>query len=547
MRTTHFQVFPTEKMTAVILAGGISVKTHDRYDSLRTCGVPKHVIPICDKPLLCYPIETLVTLGYPRIVIVAWASQLDEIREAVSPFKPARVELIWVAADEVASSVQALVLALAHIPSNDSFIVIPGDIMASSVLSQYTLSTDADAAVTLYPDADEHNFIIGLNSSGSLAYLKTVEDVEFDGQASLPPQKMTLRGDLQDAKIFHFRNTPILAGNLKAASDDEESLLLAVSNLPAVSVILLPPVEKKFRCRSLPDFLAWTQSVARAQKLKNGAFTASAVPDDVVVKNACIAAGVSIGTGARVARSIIMTGASVAPGITVEDALVCASVTENCSGGVIPRPIRTWKFQCLLFPAFTRMIYSFGSLLIPIAMTVKVAPYPPYYMPYYAPQPPPQNYYYPAQPSYAPQYMYPQPQPQPQVFYRPLPQSLVGMTPPTLMPDPDAESSRLLQGDEYIVTTTTTTTPPVRDGKLFSLLGKNHHQPFHVMEPAPVEHVASPFEQSLQDAMNRAVSVLDVVPTFAPVSAAEVEVPMKATIPSWQELLGKERQSGIFA
>ena len=192
------------------------------------------------------------------------------------------------------------------------------------------------------------------------------------------------------------------------------------------------------------------------------------------------------------------------------------------------------------------MIYIFGTLLIQQAMTVKVAPYQPYYMPYYPPQPPPQNYYYPVSPSYPPQYMYPQPQPQ--VYYRPSPQSLVGMTPPTLMPDPDAESSRLLQGDEYLVTTTTTTPAPVRDGKLFSLLGKSHHQPFHVeAEPAAQEHIPSPFEKSLQDAMNKAVSVLDVVPTFAPASAVQVEAPLKATIPSWQELLGKERQSGIFA
>ena len=328
-------------MTAVILAGGISVKTHDKYDSLRTCGVPKHVIPICEKPLLSYPIDMLSSLGYSRIVIVAWASQVDEIRETVSHLSLPNLHITWVASEEDASSVEALILALPHVPVDDCFIVIPGDLMLATSLPQYTLPTGKDAAVTLYPDAEEKSFVVGMDSLASLAYLKTCAVVDFDGHAALPAQKMTLRGDLQDAKIFHLRNTPALAGNLKSFAEEEDSLLLAVSKLPAVSVILLPALEKKFRARSLPDFLAWTQSVARAQKLKNGAFTASPVPADCVVKNACIAADVFLGAGSRVARSIVMAGASVAAGIIIEDSLICSAVTENFSGGVIPRPFRT--------------------------------------------------------------------------------------------------------------------------------------------------------------------------------------------------------------
>jgi len=43
--------------------------------------------------------------------------------------------------------------------------------------------------------------------------------------------------------------------------------------------------------------------------------------------------------------------------------------------------------------------------------------------------------------------------------------------------------------------------------------------------------------------------VLDVVPSFSAKESALVEAPqvVSETIPSWQELLGKERQSGIFA
>jgi hypothetical protein len=224
------------------------------------------------------------------------------------------------------------------------------------------------------------------------------------------------------------------------------------------------------------------------------------------------------------------------------------------------------------FLAFTlrmrNLLVGSAFLLAPV-VTVKVSPFIPQQQQYYyyaqpqpqlqlQPQLQPQQYYYaPMMPSYATvpqqQYVYAQqiPQQMPQMVMRASPQSLVGMTPPTLIPDPDAESQRLLQSGEVIEDFITTTTPLPTSSlpkNFLNLMGRSHHQPF------PAAHVASAFEQSLHDAMNKAVSVLDTVPTFA--STAEsaktealVEAPrlVSATIPSWQELLGKEMQSGIFA
>ena len=213
------------------------------------------------------------------------------------------------------------------------------------------------------------------------------------------------------------------------------------------------------------------------------------------------------------------------------------------------------------------------SLLPGLAAAEKIAPYPQQY--YYYPQPPPAQiqpqpiFYSPMVPSYSPmpqqpQFVYAQQLPQmPQILMRAAPQSFVGMTPPTLIPDPDAESQRLLQSGEisenYYPSTTTTPFPAVQLPKnLLNLIGRSHHQPFNLASataenPAPANRQPSAFEQSLQDAMNRAVSVLDTVPSFTSPreslgTEALVEAPQvaSATIPSWQELLGKEKKSGIF-
>jgi len=321
------------------------VKTHDRYDTLRTCGVAKHALPICDKPLLAYPLKQAASVFKPTlIVIVTWASQAEEIKEAVISHLP-DTPIKWVTSDETASPVEALCLALTLIPTDAQVTVLPGDLMGD--LTPYSLPPGAAAAVTLYSDPEApQTFVCGLNAAGEVSYFQTIEDLEFDGNANFPNCPISLRGDFQDAKIYHLRNSVSLAQKFA----DEESLISAISKLPVVSAIITR-FEKKCRIRSLGDFLAWTQSVARNLKLKNGAFSASEIPEGVVVKNSSIGARVTLGAGARVARSAILAGAAVAAGVSVEDALVCpgAVVTVNVSGGVV---FRTWKFLRFFFSAF---------------------------------------------------------------------------------------------------------------------------------------------------------------------------------------------------
>jgi glucose-1-phosphate thymidylyltransferase len=144
-----------KKMKGVILAGG----TGSRLGML-TRVTNKHLLPVYDKPMIMYPIETLKNMGICNIIIVSGPGHAGHFVNLLGSGKEFGVKLSYEIQDEAGGIAQALSLA-EDFADNDSVAVILGD------------------------NIFEDKFDISRYSGGAMIFLKEVTDPERFGVAEL--------------------------------------------------------------------------------------------------------------------------------------------------------------------------------------------------------------------------------------------------------------------------------------------------------------------------------------------------------------------------
>jgi glucose-1-phosphate thymidylyltransferase len=108
-------------MKGVLLAGG----TGSRLGEL--CKVTnKHLLPIYNKPMIFYPLNSLISMGIEEILIVSGTEHCGHISQLLGSGKNFGVELSYKVQDEAGGIAQALSLA-EKFSCQDSVAVILGD------------------------------------------------------------------------------------------------------------------------------------------------------------------------------------------------------------------------------------------------------------------------------------------------------------------------------------------------------------------------------------------------------------------------------------
>lgn len=142
-------------MKGVILAGG----TGSRLGSL--CKVTnKHLLPIYNKPMIFYPLQTLINMGIKDILVVSGTEHCGHILQLLGSGKDFDVNISYKIQDMAGGIAQALGLA-DNFVNNDNVAVILGD--------------------NIYEDS----FDVSSFSSGAHFYLKEVQDAHRFGVADV--------------------------------------------------------------------------------------------------------------------------------------------------------------------------------------------------------------------------------------------------------------------------------------------------------------------------------------------------------------------------
>jgi glucose-1-phosphate thymidylyltransferase len=139
-------------MKGIILAGG----TGSRLYPL-TKVTNKHLLPVYDKPMIFYPLNTLINAGITEIMIVSGRGHAGHFLELLGSGADFGVSLTYEIQEGAGGIAQALGLAR-HFSDNDNVTVILGDNIFEDAVKDAVQSFRSGARIFLKEVPDAHRF-----------------------------------------------------------------------------------------------------------------------------------------------------------------------------------------------------------------------------------------------------------------------------------------------------------------------------------------------------------------------------------------------------
>lgn len=140
-------------MKGIILAGDSGTRLHPL-----TLGVPKQLLPIYDKPMVYYPLQTLAQSGVTDILIVTTKEDQGLFKRALGNGDPFSVHLSYACQEEPEGIAQAIMIGQDFI-GNDAVCLVTGDtiIVGDSLQKDLTKAYKAaekSGMATVFVDRD---------------------------------------------------------------------------------------------------------------------------------------------------------------------------------------------------------------------------------------------------------------------------------------------------------------------------------------------------------------------------------------------------------
>lgn len=118
-------------MKGIICAGGRGSRL-----SPLTKVVNKHLLPIYDKPMVFYPLETLLSMGIKDITVVSGSHQLDQFKELLGDGKDFGCEIKYAVQDEALGIANAIYKAKENCLGHKVAVILGDNIYFEDVASR---------------------------------------------------------------------------------------------------------------------------------------------------------------------------------------------------------------------------------------------------------------------------------------------------------------------------------------------------------------------------------------------------------------------------
>lgn len=151
-------------MRGIILAGGTGSRLHPI-----TLGISKQLTPVYDKPMIYYPLSTLMLAGIREILVITTPHDLDQFRRLLGDGSRFGIALTYAVQEHPDGLAQAFVLGADHIGTESVALVLGDNIFYGPGLgSQLIRFADIDGgAVFAYRVSDPSAYgVIEFDSAG---------------------------------------------------------------------------------------------------------------------------------------------------------------------------------------------------------------------------------------------------------------------------------------------------------------------------------------------------------------------------------------------
>ena len=191
----------------IILAGGIGSRLHPL-----TQVISKQLLPVFDKPMIYYPLSTLMLAGIKQIAIITTPQDLPKFKKLLRSGKQWGLKFSYIVQKKPNGIAEAFILARNFIKDSPSCLILGDNIYHGNNLSSILKEADEDkenSTVFTYQVKDPERFgVLNLDSKGNPA--KIVE------KPKVPKSNLAITGLYFFPKDVVFR-----AKNLKPSKRGE--------------------------------------------------------------------------------------------------------------------------------------------------------------------------------------------------------------------------------------------------------------------------------------------------------------------------------------